>query len=80
MWNEPAHNKTYSKTCATSEDSDQHTRNLIRIFAIACAFYSIQAIQRKINETPCHIGFVYRLIWVFAGHTGLIVGFVVRWQ
>ena len=22
---------------------------------------------------------MYRLIWVFAGHTGLIVGFVMRW-
>ena len=32
---EPAHDKTYSKTCATSEDSDQpvHLYSLIRIFA-----------------------------------------------
>ena len=32
---EPAHDKTYNKTCATSEDSDQpaHPRSLIRIFA-----------------------------------------------
>ena len=30
-----AHDKTYSETCATSEDSDQpaHPRNLIRVFA-----------------------------------------------
>ena len=25
------------------------------------------------------IGWMYRMVWVFAGHTGLIVGFVVRW-
>ena len=33
--NKPAHDKTYSKTCATSEDSDQtaHPRSLIRVFA-----------------------------------------------
>ena len=33
--NEPAHDKTYNKTCATSEDSDQpaHPRSLIRVLA-----------------------------------------------
>ena len=32
---EPAHDKTYNKTSATSEDSDQpaHPRSLIRVFA-----------------------------------------------
>ena len=32
---EPAHDKTYNKTCATSVDSDQHAhpRSLIRVFA-----------------------------------------------
>ena len=46
---------------------------------ILCAFCSLQAIQRGINENPCHTGWMYRLIWVFAGHTGLFVGFVVCW-
>ena len=45
---------------------------------IACSFYSPQAILRRINEVPCHRRWMYRLIWAFAGHTGLIVGFVVR--
>ena len=45
---------------------------------IACAFYSLQAIQRGINKKYCHTGWAYRLIWIFACHTGLIVGFVVR--
>ena len=44
---------------------------------IASAFYSFHAIQRGMNETPCHGGWMYRLIWVFAGHTGLIVDFVI---
>ena len=32
---EPAHKKTYNKTCATNEDSDQpvHPHSLIRVFA-----------------------------------------------
>ena len=46
---------------------------------ITCAFYSLWAIQRGLNESLYHTGWMYRLIWVFAGHTGLIVGFVVRW-
>ena len=56
----PTHDKTYNKTCATSEDSDQHARprSLIRVFAYRTCL---------------------RLIRVFAGHTGLIVGFVNIW-
>ena len=48
---------------------------------IADAFYSLRAIQRgmKLNDNICHTGWMYRLIWVFAGHTGLIVGFVMYW-
>ena len=40
------------------------------VFADRIAFYSLWAIQRGINENPCHTGWMYRLIWVFAGHTG----------
>ena len=36
---------------------------------IACAFFRLQAIQRGINENHCHTGWIYRLIWVFAGYT-----------
>ena len=46
---------------------------------IACAFYSLRAIQRGLNKNPCYTRWMYRLVWVFAGHTGLIVGFVMRW-
>ena len=45
---------------------------------IAYAFYSLQAIQRGINENPCYTEWMYRLIGVFACHTGVIVGFVMR--
>ena len=43
MINEPAHDKTYNTTCATSEDTDQpvHPRSMIRVPLIACAFYSL---------------------------------------
>ena len=46
---------------------------------IACDFYSLRAIQRGMNKNPCHTGWMHRLIWVFAGLRGLIVGFVMRW-
>ena len=46
---------------------------------IACAFYSLQAIRRWINENPCRARWMYRLVWVFSGYTELIVDFVVRW-
>ena len=42
-----------------------------------CAFYSFWDIQRGINKNPCHTGWLYRLILVFSGHTGLNVGFVL---
>ena len=40
---------------------------------IACAFYSLQAILTK----TCNTRWMYWLILVFGGHTGIIVGFVV---
>ena len=46
---------------------------------IACAFYSLRAIDREMNKNPCHTKWMYKLILVLPGHTGLIVGFVVRW-
>ena len=45
---------------------------------ISCAFYSFQDIQRGIKET-LEILDGYTSWSVFAGHTGLIVGFVVLW-
>ena len=44
---------------------------------IASAFYSLQAIHTVMNEKPCHIGCLYKLI--FDGYKSLIVGFGVRW-
>ena len=73
---EPAHDETYNKTCATSEDSDQpaHSRSLIRVFAVRLSFVQPPGYPRGMNENPSHTVWTYRLIWVFAGHTGLIVG------
>ena len=34
---------------------------------------------KKINENSCQTGWIYRLIYVFATCTGLIVGFVLCW-
>ena len=65
---EPAHSITYNKTCATSKDAVW-----LEFSLISCAFYSLQVIQR-----PFPYRVKYRLIWVFAGYTGIIAGFVVR--
>ena len=77
---EPAHDKSFNNTEMTSEDSDQtaRPRSLIWLSLIAGAFYSLQAIQRNKRE-PLPYWRMYRLTWIFAGHTGLIVGFIVRW-
>ena len=70
--------KTYNKTC-----EQRRLRPACSVWSesslIACAFYSLLAIQRGIYENSCYTGWMYRLIWVFARHTDLIVGFVVRW-
>ena len=46
---------------------------------ISCAFYSLRVILWGLKEKPCYTGWMYSLIWVFPGHTGLSVGFVARW-
>ena len=43
------------------------------------SFYSLQAIQIGIKENHYHTRRMYRLLRVFAGHTGLIVGVVLHW-
>ena len=74
----PAHKKTYNKTYKCNQQRLQHAHlcNLIR----ALAHHMCTLLPPGYQENPCHIYWgMYRLIWVFAGHTGLIVGFVVRW-
>ena len=64
----PAKTQISLRICAVSSESS----------LIAYAFYSLRAIQRGINKKPYYTGLMVRLSWVFSGHTGLIVGFVVR--
>ena len=61
------------------ENSDQppHPRSLISL-CWSMTLLQHPGYQKGINENPCLTGWIYRLIWVFAGHTDLIVGFVVR--
>ena len=76
---EPAQTK-YNETYATSEDSDQpvHPHSLIRVFTdrmwlLQPAGY----LKRDEREPLAYWVDMYRLTWVF-GHTGLLVGFIVR--
>ena len=40
---------------------------------IACALYSLWAIQRGKKKNPYYIWWMYIVIWIFAGHTGSVV-------
>ena len=64
-----------------AKNSDQlaYPRSLIRVFTDRVCLLQSTGYPKRINENCCHIWWMYRLIWVFAGHTGLIVGFVVHW-
>ena len=56
-----AHDKTYNKICATSNDSDQSAHPAEPLLIVS-AFYNLQAIKIWINENLCHTGWIYRLI------------------
>ena len=75
---ESVHDKTYNKTCATSKVSDQsaQTRSLIRVFADRLCLLQPPGDPRRDKRER---EWMYRLIWVFACHAGLIVDFVMRW-
>ena len=79
LFYEPTHNKIYNKTCATSEDLDQlaNLRSLIRVFADRMCL--LQAPDYSKRDEREHLPFTNRLTCVFAGYTGLIVGFVIHW-
>ena len=78
MTMETAHDTTYKKSCATSDDSDQPAQSG-KSSQIACAFYrQPKIIQRRIKENLGHTWWMYRLIRVLASHISLPVGFVVR--
>ena len=71
----PALDRTH-KTFATSEDSDQpaHPCSLIRLRWSLCLLLPPRYPKRNEKEA-LQYWWMYRLIWVFAGHTGLIVDF-----
>ena len=76
--NEPAHDKTYNKTCATGET--QICLHILAVWSelllIACAFYSLLAIHAKWDKRePLPTRWMYRMIWVFAGYTSLFCRF-----
>ena len=90
---EPPHDKTNKMACAPSDDSDQpgHSPSLIRVFAIRMKkawvhSYPLSA-QRRLwsdwadaqADLSHHWAHMPFLIWVFAGRTGHIVGFVMTW-
>ena len=68
--NDTAYDKTYNKTCATSENSDRpvHPRNLIRVFADRMCLLQLPGHPKLMSENPSHTGCMNRLIGVSVGH------------
>ena len=69
---------TYNKTCVSIEDSDQplHPHGLIRVFTdLMCLLQPLGYLKRDKREPLPY----WMAVQVIAGHTGLIVGFVVCW-
>ena len=86
---DPAHDKTYNKTCATNKDSDQpaHPHSLIESLLIACAFYCRRAIKREINETFITKTYLYNFdplkphfYMAKLGFTGVYIIFLISAQ
>ena len=77
---EPAHDKTYNKTCAVSKESDQpaHSRRLIRFFADCMCLPQLPCYPKRDEREPLPYLVDVQANRVFADHTGLIVGFDVR--
>ena len=78
---EPQHDKTNNVACAPSEDSDQPGLPPSLII-LRCAFNGQLRTQCCFMQTVMtdQARQMPRLIWVFAGHTGHCVGFVIWWQ
>ena len=78
---EPPHNKTNKMARAPSEDSDQsgHPSILIRVFAVHMKKPLVLSYHWVHSKDSDETGRMPRLIWVFAGLTGHIVGFVMWW-
>ena len=78
--NEPPHDKTNIMTCAPSEDSDLpvHPPSLIRVFVCAQWVANDPSFLHVDSEDSDQTGRMLRLIWVFAGLTCHLVGFVMR--
>ena len=79
--NEPAHDETYHKTCVFSKDSDQPVHPPSMAWVLVYPFLnSLAAVKGTCDQRRLWSGCAERrLIWVFAGRTRLIVGFVVSW-
>ena len=69
--------KTNKMAIAPSENTDQpaHPPSLIRVFAVHLKNIGSSAIHWAHYEDSDQTG----RIWVFAGHKGFFVGFIMRW-
>ena len=72
-----AHDKIYNSSTSGNSDWPAHP---LRVFADCMCLLQLPNYWKRDEREPfAYWGGMYRLIWVFAIYTGLIVGFVVRW-
>ena len=80
---EPLYDKTNKMAIAPSEDTDQpvHPPSLIWSESLLSAWRNIgfSSTHWAHCEDSDQTGWMPKLIWVFAGHKGHFVGFVMRW-
>ena len=78
--NEPPHVKTNKMACAPSEDSAQpgHPPSLIRVFAYRMKKAWVLSYPQSAQRRLWSDGRMPRLIWVFAGHTVILL--VLSWS
>ena len=72
------HNKTYNKTGVTSKHSNQPAQTLSIVRILIYPSFDSQRLLKAyaISKDTDQTG---QMIWVFAGCTSLIVGFVMHW-
>ena len=76
---EPAHYKTYNKTCVTNKDSDQPVHPPNKARALIYPFFDgPEAVKDTCDyEVSDQTEQMRRVIWVFAGRISFIVDFPV---
>ena len=74
------HDKNYNKIMGPGKTQiSLHIHAVWSVFADHICLLQPPCYSKRDKREPLPYWVMYRLIWVFVGHTGLIVGFLMRW-